>query len=361
MHKRIKKMIPKDFKRSLKSIKNRQKYKEIIEEKFTKTSSPKFVLLGTPNSTNLGDHAIAEAEKQFITDYYPNYDYVEITLLNYYYGLRAIKKFITNDDVILIHGGGFLGNLWIEAEYMVRDIIKNFPNNKLIIMPQTIFFDDRYNKEKELKNSQKSYNSHSNLIIFLREKNSYEFVLKNFETSVNPKLVPDIVTYLNYHSDNISREGALMCFRNDKEKLNHSTMVKKIEGILNKKNQKIDYTDTVIEEDVNESNRRVHLEKKFKEFNSRKLVVTDRLHGMVFSLITGTPCIAFNNSSGKVRGVYEWIKDCGYIICLEDDMDESEVEALVTDLLNYTSYGYDNSLVTHRFESLLQELSKIKS
>ena len=37
--------------------------------------------------------------------------------------------------------------------------------------------------------------------------------------------------------------------------------------------------------------------------------VTDRLHGMIFSVVTGTPCIALDNVSGKVRGVHAWIED----------------------------------------------------
>ena len=34
---------------------------------------------------------------------------------------------------------------------------------------------------------------------------------------------------------------------------------------------------------------------------------------MIFAYITGTPCYVFDNLSHKVSGVYEWIKDCGYI------------------------------------------------
>ena len=34
-----------------------------------------------------------------------------------------------------------------------------------------------------------------------------------------------------------------------------------------------------------------------------------RLHGMIMSVITDTPCIAMNNTSGKVKGVYDTIKN----------------------------------------------------
>ena len=48
---------------------------------------------------------------------------------------------------------------------------------------------------------------------------------------------------------------------------------------------------------------------KLTEFASASLVITDRLHGLIFSAITNTPCIAFDNLSGKVHGIYHWIED----------------------------------------------------
>ena len=54
------------------------------------------------------------------------------------------------------------------------------------------------------------------------------------------------------------------------------------------------------------------------EFASCKLVITDRLHGMIFSAITGTKCFALDNLSKKVSGGYEWVKDLGYITLCKD-------------------------------------------
>ena len=47
---------------------------------------------------------------------------------------------------------------------------------------------------------------------------------------------------------------------------------------------------------------------KLKEFAECEIVVTDRLHGMIFSYITSTPCIALGNSTGKSLYSYEdWL------------------------------------------------------
>jgi pyruvyl transferase EpsI len=73
------------------------------------------------------------------------------------------------------------------------------------------------------------------------------------------------------------------------------------------------YTDTVVPYVISYDMREYELEKKLDEFRSAKLVITDRLHGMIFAAITGTPCVALNNISKKVEGVYQWIKYLDYI------------------------------------------------
>ena len=72
--------------------------------------------------------------------------------------------------------------------------------------------------------------------------------------------------------------------------------------------------------------RRNQVEAKLNEIGEAGLVVTDTLHCMVSAAITGTPCIAFDNLSGKVQSVYQWIKNLSYVqIC----KDVSEFEELL--------------------------------
>ena len=48
--------------------------------------------------------------------------------------------------------------------------------------------------------------------------------------------------------------------------------------------------------------------KLLNKISNTRLIVTDRLHAMLFAAITGTRCIAFDNKSNKVKGAYNWIK-----------------------------------------------------
>ena len=126
--------------------------------------------------------------------------------------------------------------------------------------------------------------------------------------------VPDIVLSLNFSEKVFNRDGILFCFRNDKEKIFNDTEICLLEKLAKDIGKKITKTDTVITENVFSTNRKQLLEEKLGEFKSSELVITDRLHGMIFSVITGTPCIAINNISKKIQGVKElWLKDIPYI------------------------------------------------
>lgn len=104
---------------------------------------------------------------------------------------NEIQKIITAGDIILIHGGGFLGDLWLNEEEMARDILVRFPDNKVIILPQTIFFTTGVGRA-EYEKSKQIYSQHRNLSIFVRDSNSYQ-LLKKMLPNNNIELTPDMV------------------------------------------------------------------------------------------------------------------------------------------------------------------------
>ena len=67
------------------------------------------------------------------------------------------------------------------------------------------------------------------------------------------------------------------------------------------------------EEAITKDNRAQCVRKKVEEFMRSKLVITDRLHAMIFAAKTATPCIVLDNNNHKIRETYEWIKKLSYI------------------------------------------------
>ena len=47
-------------------------------------------------------------------------------------------------------------------------------------------------------------------------------------------------------------------------------------------------------------------------------MVTDRLHGMIFSIITKTPCVIIGNNHHKVKETYRTFEKCEYIYFVEN-------------------------------------------
>ena len=64
--------------------------------------------------------------------------------------------------------------------------------------------------------------------------------------------------------------------------------------------------------------REQKLDELLNKFTNSSLVITDRIHGMIFSYLTQTPCIALNNYNHKVRCEYDWIKESNYTNFLEN-------------------------------------------
>jgi len=102
----------------------------------------KVIMLGIPEYGNIGDIAIACAENQFIKDNFNGNEYLEIPEDNIKRRILEIKNNISNEDIIFLQGGGNLGDEYIDFEETRRLIVNTFPNNKIVIMPQTIYFSD---------------------------------------------------------------------------------------------------------------------------------------------------------------------------------------------------------------------------
>ena len=174
-----------------------------------------YIMFSTPRHGNLGDHAITYAEEQFFKRC--GIKIFEVVNFDVDCYIKILNKRLPRDAVLLINGGGFLGSHWFKEEQSVRKVILNFPNNKIIIFPQTIYYEDTEFGKNQLKKSKEIYNNHSNLIMIAREETSFKFIKENY-TNVKAIRMPDMVLYLKPLEGNKKRTKILLCLRQDKEK-----------------------------------------------------------------------------------------------------------------------------------------------
>jgi pyruvyl transferase EpsI len=315
------------------------------------SSKEKVFILATPKHGNLGDQAIALAEYEFLKDIKKDVKIIEIEgdFLRRKRYVKLYKLLIGKKD-ILIHGGGFIGTLWMEEEIGLRNIVSLFRKNKIIIFPQTIYYENSNSGKNTLEKSLSIFEKHKDLTICVREKYSYEEYKEIFRKN-NLIQVPDMVTYLPPLNYIEKKSGVLLCMRNDREKAVDNSIIEELKRYISSyyDNEDIKYTDTVIDEFISIKDRKEEVYSKIKEFSRAKLIVTDRLHGMVFAAIAQTPCIVFGNCNNKVRGIYNWIKNNEYIYFVENT---EGLEEVVKRFSQIKECKYDNSIPNIEFDKL---------
>lgn len=282
-------------------------------------------LVLTPEHGNLGDHAIAQAEKEFLAEL--GISYIEITGKRLEELQQKKLLHVMNGRPIFINGGGSLGTLWFRVEQLTRNIVLDNPKSPIILFPSTIYYENtEWGKEEEEK-SVAIYNSHPKCLFFARERVSFEIMSKLYN---NVSITPDMVLRLNRSNLGTSRNGCILCLRKDREKTRSDSIETKIRAVA-----KAYYGDNVIDRDMIVDHqipvlqRDQELEQQYEAFRQAELVITDRLHGMIFAAITGTPCIVIDSKSPKIRGCYQWIKELGYIKFCEDPNKIEEVFQLL--------------------------------
>lgn len=324
-----------------------------MEVLLKKRTPYRFLLIGSPLHGNLGDHAISVAERKFFHEYFKQIAVIEIPGRDFKILQFLLTRLISKKDMIFISGGGFLGNLWINEEEMVRQVILSFPQNNIYILPQTVFFSNDEAGKKELVKSKEIYATHKRLHMFLRETNSYAFACKNFGSLYDIGCVPDMVLYLDFSKPLMQRKNILFCLRDDKEKKLEQEEVADVYTYFKETDWQIAFTSTVLPKEVSFKSRNKLLRAKLTEFKESRLVITDRLHGMLFAVITATPCIAFDNLSGKVKGVYEWISDLEYVKFAQSPAD---IVRYAEQLLNMETCKYDNTVFKQKLAGIVREV-----
>lgn len=315
-----------------------------ICKRIKKTAPDVALYVLTPTHGNMGDHAIAKASISIFNKF--KIPFVEITDQELALLEKYLKLDVMNQRLIIVNGGGNLGTLWFPVEILFRKIIKSNPNSSIVCLPNTIFYDNTEEGMNEFEESKRIYNEHHSLRLYAREKFSYDLMKTTYRDVV---LMPDMVLLLNECQNNLERHGCMLCLRNDVEKTRTEEEEKEIYNQVRKIFGKdITVSDMNTNHSIPSSKRDVELELKFDEFRHARLVITDRLHGMIFAAITGTPCIVIDSKSPKVRGCYEWIKELDYIKFI-DSVENIEIAFRQIPDKNFV---YDNSLFQKYYDEL---------
>lgn len=273
------------------------------------------VVFGAPNHGNLGDYAIYAAECKLFARYLPDANIFGVNMSDFQHEIRALRRLLKKEDLLILTGGGNLGNQYMDDEKIRREVILRFPDNRIVLFPQTMYFTKDAKGEEEAQKTAGIYKAHRDLWLTARDERSCRDMERLFSRKI--RLLPDVVLTLKSEKQE-NKKGALLVLRNDVEgvlQAEHRTMLRQI---LQPLYGAVEETDTEVEVDGDLSCLEGKLRDKMEQIGSAALVVTDRLHGMIFAALMQTPCLVLRNYNHKVEETYKWIQDLDYVEYVPD-------------------------------------------
>ncbi len=303
------------------------KLQETIHNKLDYLIDRDFVLLDIPYHNNFGDTLIWEGELEFLKKTGHRLLY-QSDCLNYN------KDKISEESLILLHGGGNFGDLWVMHNDFRKKVITENPNNKIIIFPQTVY----YQNEENMFGDAKLYSKHKDITICARDSKSYDLLKKHFSNKI--LLVPDMALFVNidkFISTTEKKNSSLFFKRTDKELLSEikpsfvpdnadtADWVNPDSKIINR----IAYSRAIISS-LYRFNKKLlskyldyywlncrkdqHIRLAVNQINPYEKIYATRLHCCILSILLDKRIYLIDNSYGKNSSFYEtWLRELANI------------------------------------------------
>lgn len=292
-----------------------------------------YILLDLPYFANVGDVLIWQS----VLDLLEELPYKCL----YSSSIESYRKPIIGENVVILFmGGGNFGDLWIRHQHFRQRVLMDFPGNPIVQLPQSVCFKDQVFLKKDID----AFAQHGGLVtICLRDKKSYDFINDNYR-NVETRLMPDMVLGFNVKKHvapkSASLGGKLFVVRNDIEKVESD-----LESLVPKDAVHRDWPTmesqpiylliyTYLQRLICRVDRvlKSHLSQRLADFcfkrifkkriirsgtdfiNQYQEVYSTRLHAAILAVLLDKKVVAFDNSYGKINGVYNlWMKEINNI------------------------------------------------
>jgi pyruvyl transferase EpsO len=215
---------------------------------------------------------------------------------------------------IFVHGGGNFGDLWPRHQEFREHLLARFPDREIVQLPQSIHFDDPARAEAAAR----AIARHGNFRLFVRDQPSYDFAAARFDCEI--ALCPDMALFIGPLDRGKPEVDALYLLRTDKEQA--------VRGDAGRAGYSFRVADWLVERRLAvearrllrvlgemrrgqrdrlalraasyEAAARARVLRGCRLLSSGRLVITDRLHAHLLSLLLGIPHAVLDNSYGKL-------------------------------------------------------------
>jgi pyruvyl transferase EpsO len=274
-------------------------------------------LVGFPDHSNVGDSAIWLGQLAWLQDAGIRVAY---RCHERSYDPEILRRSSPN-GLIVLAGGGNLGDLWPRLQQLRERVIEDFPGRSILQLPQSIHFRNR----DTLTQARAVFHRHPGLTIVVRDDASLGVARAGLD--VKTVLCPDMAFYLGPLSlPRVPDRDVLWLRRTDVEGLPDAAPVADgtmlVTDWLDPRLPALRRVRDAIEPLALRHPRRLALVRRLAEATldaqarqrlqigcallaRGKVVVTDRLHAHILSVLLGIPHVILDNSYGKLRHFYE--------------------------------------------------------
>ncbi|CAH1203794.1 polysaccharide pyruvyl transferase family protein [Paenibacillus sp. JJ-223] len=223
---------------------------------------------------------------------------------------------IPEDHIIVMSGGGNFGDLYDSHQRLRELVVQKYPRNKIVILPQTIFYKDVANLQKTAE----LFNRHSNLYVYTRDESSYKLATTYF-TRAHVGLLPDMAHQLWKIQTPVTAKKAKLNFLRTDIETNAEQSDIVVQGdtvdwasLYNRYEKKMIF---LMANALRKRKARKLMQfawnvysdylvrKAVRLFAQYEMIHTSRLHGHILSCLMAKPNILIDNSYGKNSGYYQ--------------------------------------------------------
>jgi len=299
-----------------------------IREKLTPLITGDYIHLDNPYHTNIGDTLIWEGECQFLSS-------LPYKCLQSSSSATWRRKPLSPVTVLLLHGGGNFGDLWAGSQDFRKRIIADYPNNRIIMFPQSVW----YNDKSLIEGDAAVFAKHKDLYLCARDAWSYEFMKKYFGAN-HIMRVPDMAFCIDdtklapYRG---TGQGKELYFKRTDRELDTDTLIHVSPNVdirewpsmehpsrqislflkaigLYKRLDKLKIAPAMFAREIDDyanSVVRQYLVKMGCEFLAPyDHVITTRLHALILSVLLHKPVDFIDNKTGKLSAFAStWLSD----------------------------------------------------
>jgi exopolysaccharide biosynthesis predicted pyruvyltransferase EpsI len=297
-------------------------FKFLLTLKLSNTASPRiFYLMGlNKRFPNLGDQAQAAAIPLWFAKHFA-WPVLQIKNDEVHQCLPILQRHIQAEDIVFLHSGGNFGDDWYQTQLDRETIIDALQNNPIIQLPQTVFYSDTASGKQALAQTQQVFAQHPRVLMFGRDHQSTALSQQLFPlvpVHARPDMVLSLHDYLQQHhaetfvSPVKPIRKVLLILRNDKEGVYQASDKQHLKQFLMELGFEVEIWDTDVDDIFTEQGRMDTLVKYFSYIASFDAVITDRYHGLIFSVLIRRPCVVLKTHNHKLTSAFDWFDQVNF-------------------------------------------------